>query len=75
METSMHDNINTMRSPRAIVRYGYRENDIWREALGEHTQLLARCAYGPIDAAENHPAGSTRATAYGSRGTTWSRAA
>lgn len=71
----MHDDINTMRSPRAIVRYGYREDDIWRSAVGEQTLLLARCAYGPIDAAENHPAGSTRATRYGSFGTTWSTAA
>lgn len=70
----MTDEINTMRSPRAIVRYGYRETDTWRTACGNAALLLALCAYGPLDAPENMPAGSMRAFGLGCpSATTWSR--
>ena len=47
-------------SGRVQVRRGFREEDIWRDALGGSEPLLCFVTYGPLDAVEQMPAGAMR---------------
>ena len=53
---------------RVIVRFGFTECDTWRAALGPNEPLLYHAAVsGSLDAPENLPAGSMRASQCPSR--------
>jgi hypothetical protein len=50
---------------RVNVRYGFRDQDVWREALGGAEPLFVFSIDGPLDAPDQMGAGGMRATNYG----------
>ena len=57
--------MNHNQPQRALVRFPFAEDAIWRPALGQFEPLLAAATFGPIDAPENLPAGAMRASVRG----------
>lgn len=45
---------------RVLVRYGFSDENIWRDALGNTAQLFVCSIDGPLDAPEHMPAGAMK---------------
>lgn len=64
---------NFKTAPRAVVRHDFAECATYRPALPGCVPLFALSIDGPLDAPENMPAGSMRASKYGPFGETFYR--
>lgn len=53
----MSDHLIPM-GPRAVVRSGFSQCDVWREAVGQETPLLMFATEGSLDAPQQIHAGS-----------------